>query len=419
MYHCGMEVPVAEGSTIPYIDRLFVEMGDQQSIQSAHSTFSAQMASVAELLQRATARSLVLLDEIGAHTDPHQGAALAYAVIEACRKQHTLTVATTHLSLLKEYAVTTPGVDIAAVACDPRTLTPTYRIIPHHTEESHALRLAARAGVPPAVIDEAERYARTTQGDTHDRVARIVSLENRLTARAAAVESRHHALQEKERSLEERANALLEQKTTAFDTVIAEATALVAQLSAALGRALHQSEIQHELQTARARLREIERTAPTPHTPPPAATPTYRIGDRVTILQNGAVATVIGVDSHQRCELQHNAIRIKLPASQIAPLAHPDPQAHPTVQIETQHTPTASRTIDLHGHRVHEIEAILLRKLDGVIVSGHPQCEIVHGIGSGALCREVARLLKEHPRIRRWEFAPADQGGRGENHSVL
>ena len=425
MYQCGMEIPAERGSSIPITDAIFLVIGDRQSIHSTHSTFSAQMELVAQLLKRATARSIILLDEVGANTDPAEGAALAQAIIEECRRRNALIFATTHLQALKEYALTTPGIKIAAMEFDSTALRPTYRIFNGRVENSYAHLLARRAGLPESTIEEAQRYVSNDERERNARLTKIVSAEREAAQLIQEIAKEKNELRERQAALNERAATLIGERVSQLDKLIKEARQLIEKLTA-----LHSEEqrkvelpkdrvhIQHisaELQHHAKELRNILNESDLDGT----FSHRFKVGDKVRIKQNGMLATILAHSSDNKWELQCNAIRITLAASQIEPSSNLNNQdvpygaaSHNEVHLQKPRAST-SRLQDIRGLRIIEVEPALYHHIDDMCCLGYNECEILHGVGSGAVRAEVKRLLAAHPQVSHWQPAPPERGGTG------
>ncbi|HYC78870.1 MAG TPA: endonuclease MutS2, partial [Planctomycetota bacterium] len=223
MFQSGLHVPVADGSEMPVLDDVFADIGDEQSLSQNLSTFSAHVRHVAEVLRRAGPRTLVLLDELGAGTDPVEGAALGQATLDRLRALQAPAVVTTHLGQLKTYAFQRPDVENACVDFDPETLAPTYRLSVGRPGNSNALVIARRYGMPEEVVAEAERLARPNQDGAHElidrlRDARVAAEDARRTsedlladarAKLAEAETRRREAEAEKGRLESEADASL------------------------------------------------------------------------------------------------------------------------------------------------------------------------------------------------------------------
>ncbi len=208
MNQFGMEIPAADGSALPLFDAVYADIGDEQSIANSLSTFSAHMRNIARIVAASTSRSLVLLDEIASDTDPAEGSALAMALLDRLREVGALTVATTHLGVLKNYGLTTPGVTNASVSLDPATLAPTYRILMGVPGESHALEIAARNGIEAATIARARRYVDAGSTELTRAIRELAGRQREVNDRIEALEKERRQAETERRRLSEREEEL-------------------------------------------------------------------------------------------------------------------------------------------------------------------------------------------------------------------
>ena len=190
MNQFGMEIPAAEGSTLPLFDGIFADIGDEQSIEQSLSTFSAHIGNLSRIVRRVTSRSLVLLDELGAGTDPQEGVALAMALLDHFLAAGCLVLVSTHHGILKNYGATRPGAQNASMGFDRQTLGPTYRILMGVPGESHALEIARRSGLPESVLSSAESYLDDERTDISRLVSNLAERQNKLVK----AEEEHKAL---------------------------------------------------------------------------------------------------------------------------------------------------------------------------------------------------------------------------------
>ncbi len=422
MYHCGMEVPAEEGSQLPIANAIFLVMGDQQSIHDARSSFSAQMSLIAQLVNQATSHSVILLDEIGSNTDPTEGAALAQAILEECRRRSALTVATTHLPLLKEYAISTSNVRIAAMEFNPQSLKPTYRILPNSLESSHAHSLAARAGLPPSIISEAQNYLENRDQQRELRLSAILSAEKEAGQQKRVVARKRAELNKQQRALNAREEELIGSRIGALEQLLREARRLLERLSASSLTSRQKAELRKERQLqeelkkgsgTHAQYLEQSRKEDKIEN---LSSHYFKVGDKIRMRKNGMIATIIAPASNNHWEVQCNSIRIRLAAADIEWVSEKGEHSPTSFSFSKKGfcSATRSRSLDVRGLRVAEVEAQVLKHIDELCCNNCTECEIIHGVGGGAVRAEVGRLLNEHPRVEHWEYAAPNQGGMGK-----
>ena len=444
----GLHVPAAPGARIGAFDALLADIGDAQDLREHLSTFSAHVANLAEIVASAGPRSLVALDEVGVGTDPSEGAALAQAVLEVLADAGARVVATTHYNLLKEMAEVDARFANASVEFDPETLAPTYRLRLGAAGSSSALAVAARMGMPSAVLERAgallEREDRRLDRMLAELGASRAALEReraeagRLRAEGEAARDEYRVKLER---LQERRDRLFGELRADLDRSFKDAHAQVA----AVIRSLQQGTSAQGAAHARERLLALEQRAKeaaaeaasggpdaSEARSEPEASEVQRVdwsrvrpGDRVT-LRGGRPATVLALpDRRGRARVQVGTARMEIPAEQIGAAAADArasaPRAAPTrVRFElASREPAASARLDLRGLRVDEALARVERALDDAATSGAARVAIIHGLGTGALRGAVREHLARSPYVIRAEDAESGEGGDGVTIAVL
>ena len=447
----GLFVPAAAGARVDLFDEVTAHIGDEQDLREHLSTFSAHMANLARIAREAGPRSLVVLDEIGVGTDPGEGAALAQAVLEALADAGARVVATTHYALLKEMAEVDPRFANASVELDPETLAPTFRLRMGLPGASSATAVAARMGMPQAVIARANEIL-----DREDR--RLDRMLAELGASRAALE-REQREAARLRAESETARAEVRERLERLRARRDELThAMRRELDAAF-RAAHAevATVIRELQRggtaqgaarARERLLALEQAPPAPDAggagaalgadaagalaegaeagggrapaPEPVDWRLARAGDAVT-LRDGASAVLLALpDRRGRAAVRVGSARVLVPAERVAALRRTGPAPPPRVAFETAAGRGAGdlpagdgARCDLRGLRVDEARDRLAADLDRALAAGRSRLEIVHGVGTGALRRLVREELAGSALVARIADAAPDQGGDG------
>ena len=417
MHQAGLPIPSGDGSAIPATGNVWADIGDDQSIAQSLSTFSGHLTSIQRILLGAVSGDVVLLDEAGAGTDPAEGAALAAAIIEELRIRGCRVLATSHYAELKQYAHVTPGVVNGSVAFDLATLAPTYRLEIGAPGGSQAFAIAARLGLPQALLDSA-RTRRSDQGATLD-----AALAAAADAERAAREARQVAEGLQERAADSLAQAVelrratergaAEERRLAIADAQEAAVAIllrVAQLREALesgGLTPEVLAVAKELEvavksTAAAGVDEesISKAELSPSTLVAA------IGSDV-VLRSGARGTLLEVDG-TNATIALGRMHSSLPISDISKiLPSKKLSARPAVRMSVA---LASAKLDLRGARVEDALVALEARISDVLLAGGEQLEIIHGVGTGALRDAVRRKLRELPEVR--EVRSADEPGR-------
>ena len=394
MAQSGIVPPIGPRSTLPVFDGVFADIGDRQSIAASLSTFSAHVAVLRDMLERAGSGSLVLLDEIGSGTDPAEGAALAAAVLKTLTRRRAVTLATTHLGALKQLAAETVGIVNASLQFDAETLTPTFRLLKGVPGRSYGLAIARRLGIAAEVLDIAERAVpdrertldallATVEARARELEARereLAAGEHRVREDAARVDARGEEVAGREREVQARARGLEQAARDQTRAYLLEARKKVEE---ALGRA----RAAVDEATAREARKLVERAI--------EETETRETG-------KGKGETWLSLE-----ELRS----LTQPAPTGAPRRVPSP-ARPARGGERL-SETATSEVSLRGLRVDEAEARLVKALDDAVLADLPYLRVIHGKGTGALRQLVHDILSADTRVARFGFAPPNQGGHG------
>jgi DNA mismatch repair protein MutS2 len=456
MAQSGLHVPAAEGARLPVFRCVFADIGDKQSIEANLSTFSWHVTNIAGMDRALQTPALVLLDEVGAGTDPLEGGALAMAVIERFKERGATVIATTHYDSLKSYASTTPGVVCAAFGFTPDGFEPTYRLAYGSPGRSLALEIAARLGLPEQVIATARRFQSDREAQLAAHLARMdaelhaLEHDRRLLARErtqlaeqdARFRQRDEALRRKEEQVRQRIDARVEEHLRdarrEIDAVVEDVKRRAAVLVSQAARrttAAHAPISTGETGAVRAEARaaldgiaERVRTEVTPGEAPPAPTapaqPAIRPapGDRVAVGPLGLEGTVAAVYDRE-AEVNVRGKRLRAAFDDLRPLGAPAGggrtgparaaalQGSVVVQVHA-HESTATE-LNLIGCTVDEAVTRVDKFLDEAILGELRQVRLIHGHGTGQLRRGLAQFLADHPLVARFGPAPPDQGGAG------
>ena len=451
MAQAGLHVPAEQGSRLPVFRSLFADIGDAQSISASLSTFSAHISHVVSMDHELALPSLVLLDEIGAGTDPIEGSALGIAVIDHFRARGAHLIATTHYDSLKSYASTTPGVTGASFGFDPGTFAPTYRIVYGSPGRSLAIEIAARLGMPASVIaaarenlsepekrlaehlkridDDLRQVEQDRQGLARERAA--------VTEAAMKVRSREDSVREREDKLRRRLDAKLDDRLrdarVEIDAVVeglkAKAAALSDQAAVRLrtgerlrAAGLNTGETGAVRAEARAALDEIANRLKGGAAPEPTASVEHPAsvepGTRVIVGGLGLEGIVTEVQS-EHADVDVRGKRLRVALKELRVIGGPAPTATVSISVDLQPREGLLSELNVIGATVEEALERLERFLDASMSSDLRELRIVHGHGTGQLRRAVAAFLKNHPLVERFDAAPQNQGGGGATVVVL
>ena len=416
MAHAGCHVPAEPGARLPLTDQVLAVIGDEQSLAQNLSTFSSFVRQIREILATATARSLVLLDELGAGTDPAEGAALGAALIEALLDRGARVVATTHLEPLKVFAEVTPRCRNASVAFDAERLEPTFRLEYGRPGPSYALTIGERLGLPAPVIARARTHLTEASRRIETLIAELAARERAAEARLAEAARREaeaaaaleHARQALARAEAEASRLRREAHAQARDVVV-EARRRVGQ---ELERLKAEETTRRRAQEAYHRLRAAEAEL-TPPTGPSADAGAPASGE-VRLRGLGLRGRVVAEDEGT-VTVQAGSLTVRVPKSELeaAPEAAGRRRAPPTPAVSLPSRYDVPRELHLLGRTTDEARAAVEKFLDDAVLAGYDAVRVVHGKGTGALKRAVEACLRGHPLVARFRPGAPSEGGAG------
>jgi DNA mismatch repair protein MutS2 len=437
MAQSGCHVPAKDGARLPIFTRVFAIVGDDQSVAENLSTFSAFVKQLREVLEDVDDHSLVLLDELGAGTDPDDGAALAQAVLESLAESGALCAASTHLEPLKAFASTFPKARNASVEFDPERLEPTFRLLYDRPGQSYALSIGARLGLPPALIERAHAHRSTQQRQLQELLARLDDRDRKEAEHAALLERR----EAESAGLLSRAQAELEAARKSARETVAKAKAEAQRLLADVRRAVNEEwerlrkgeKTRAELEDSRKKLRETERGADTvvgEHVPALEDQPAAA-GDRVEVGHLGLKGEVVSVDG-QSATVLAGTVMVKVPLQALRVLP-PHPSPSPKGERERESwtrvrggagitlpgKSAVSGEMHLIGRTTDEARDLLEKYLDDAFLAGLGSVRIIHGKGTGALRRAVEEVLSAHPLVAEHRPGSPQEGGAGATVATL
>jgi DNA mismatch repair protein MutS2 len=422
MAQAGMAIPAQTGSRLTVFTHVFADIGDEQSIEQSLSTFSSHMTHIVRILQEATPHSLVLLDELGAGTDPEEGSALARALLAHLRESGIPTVATTHYSEVKLFAHNTPGITNASVEFDLETLSPTYELTIGLPGRSNALAIARRLGLPRSIVDAAEAMIRpdSLAADTllsEIRAARDAArkaqqraeaLERMAAAREAELRAQLAHIEEARRRVLNEARAQAEAELAALRAEIAHLRSRLERSSPDATHIRFLAEAEKALQARQEALQPV----PVPVEAPPPPTGPLQVGDIVWVHSLNSTGVVHSLLDENEIEVQMGAFRLKVPISGVELRGRPTP-APATEASSRRAGPSPGMELDLRGRRSDEALAALDRYLEQAYLADLPWVRIIHGKGTGALRQAVREALRSHPLITGFRSGDPGEGGDG------
>ena len=434
MAQYGFLIPAHESSSVCCMQEYLVDIGDEQSIEQSLSTFSGHMKRITEILQLAGPDTLTLLDELGAGTDPAEGAALAVSILEKLRRMGTLLMATTHYAELKVYALETPGVVNASCEFNVESLMPTYKLSVGVPGKSNAFLISAKLGIPEDVIDAARAHMSNDDKRLDSVLAQLDDMKLRLKkAEDEAETARHQAENALESAKKERDNLVKQgeeelerarkQARDMIQKVQNDAYALTDEL-----RRLQKDEKASAAQRA-VRAREIARrdtekllAGAASRQPVAEYVPLkeVKVGQEVVIAELNQTAVVMArPDKDGMVEVRAGILKTKVPLSglkapdkmQKKPRQVQTPRTHTRVQLD--HDRKASLELNLLGYTVEEAIGEVDRFLDGAVMRGQHTVYIIHGLGTGALRAGIQKHLRTHRQVKSFRLGGYGEGGSG------
>ncbi len=433
MAECGLHIPAGDGSVLSTFDSILADIGDEQSIAQSLSTFSSHMRTIVDVVAQCDDRTLVLFDELGAGTDPAEGAALAMAIIEFCRKMGSRVIATTHYAELKLYAMRTKGVINASCEFDVETLQPTYKLLIGIPGKSNAFAISRKLGLSEDILKEAYDLVGKSDKDFEDVLSQLEQQRQlmesarmeaeRLRQETAKIkqqsEEYHAQLQkEKEKAMEaarKEAQYIIEEARAAANIASEELKALRKQLqdsADATGINARQAELRRNLNEVEDKLR-----ASRPREERPQPTRGILVGDTVELLKLGTKASVIAINRDGTYQLQAGILKLNAKADEIYLLENENPYkqkgGRPKHSGREMKMTAMSSEVDLRGMDAVEAICVLERYLDEAMRSNISPVRIIHGKGTGTLRAAVQQSLKKNKYIKKFRLGMYGEGEDG------
>lgn len=425
MAQSGLQIPALDGSEMAVFNHVFADIGDEQSIEQSLSTFSSHMVNIVEILKDVDYKSLVLFDELGAGTDPQEGAALAISILDEVHQRGARVIATTHYPELKAYGYNREGVINASVEFDIETLSPTYKLLIGVPGRSNAFEISKRLGLADRVIERAKGFIDTETNTVENMIASLEEsrrqaedeLQEAESLRKAA-EKLHKELQNQILEFNEQRDRLYEKaEQKAAETVDAakeEAEEIIRQLRK-MSRHQHALVKEHELIEAKKRLEgavpTLEKSGKKPVNQKKAQT--FTPGDEVKVISFGQKGTLIEKVSNNEWQVQMGIMKMKVKENNMEYIGSPKPvETKPlaTIKGKDYHV---SLELDLRGERYEDALIRVEKYIDDALLAGYPRVSIIHGKGTGALRQGVQEYLKNHRSVKNIRFGEATEGGTG------
>lgn len=433
MAECGLHVPVGDGTCLSTFDSILADIGDEQSIAQSLSTFSSHMRTIVDIVSQCDNRTLVLFDELGAGTDPAEGAALAIALIEFCRKMGSCVVATTHYAELKLYAMRTKNVINASCEFNVDTLQPTYRLLIGIPGKSNAFAISRRLGLSDEILKEASDLVSKSDRDFEDVLSQLEQQRQqmeqarreaeRLQQETAALklQSEEYHLQiqkERDKALEQarrEALQIIEDARRTANAASEEIKSIKKQLEASAdtqGINQRQAELRRSLNDAESNIRanQAEKIRPEP-------TRAVMVGDTVELLKLGTKASVLAINKDGSYLLQAGILKMTAKPDEVYLLEQENPYkqkgARPAHSGREMKMAAMSSEVDLRGMDTVEAICVLDRYLDEAMRSNLSSVRIIHGKGTGALRSAVQQSLRKNKFVKKFRLGVYGEGEDG------
>ncbi len=431
MAECGLHIPVRDGSHISVFEHVLADIGDEQSIEQSLSTFSAHMRNIVQVVEQCDRDSLVLFDELGAGTDPAEGAALAIALIEFCRKCGSKVAATTHYAELKVYAMRTPGVINASCEFDVETLKPTYKLLIGIPGKSNAFAISRRLGLPEEIITAARNTVSQNDLDFEDVLNQLEQQRQQMeSAREEAEALRAETEKTKKQSdayyaeikkqkekaeqqARREAQIILDEARRTANAVYDELKALRKQMkdvADAQGINQKQADLRRQLNEAEAKLspRKEQVSRPKPSR-------AIKAGDTVELLKLGTKATVLAVNKDGTYQLQAGIMKVNVKPDEVYLLENEPTQVKKFIDKTRREFKNEAQSpeLDLRGMDALEASAVLTIFLDNAYMANLQQVRIIHGKGTGVLRKMVHDELKKNRHVKKYRLGVYGEGEDG------
>ena len=433
MAQCGLHIPADSGSAVRVFHRVLADVGDEQSIEQSLSTFSAHMSNIVQILREVDDQSLLLFDELGAGTDPIEGAALAIAIIESARSQGALIAATTHYAELKTFAMTTAGVENASCEFDVQTLRPTYRLLIGIPGKSNAFAISRRLGLDESVIQAAQQQMDSDSVRFEDVLTQLEEKRQRLEKAQAEADRLWRQREEdarKARTFREQMEKAKENARTKGEAeakrIVRQAQAQADEIFAQLDQLRRQQQKQinfQELNDAKAAVRhslnqaqEALHLRSEPQEPAYAPSRPIEVGDLVELPGVKMAASVLAVNNDGTLLLQAGKMKMTVKSQQVR-LPEGQPKKKPAAPVggspKLNLQSRAASELDIRGYETLEAESVVENYIDSAVMAKLGTVTIIHGKGTGALRKAVHEMLKRNKAVKSFRLGRYGEGEAG------
>ena len=427
MAQSGLFIPAEEDSQVGVFEQIYADIGDEQSIEQSLSTFSSHMNDIIAIMKNVNSETLVLIDEIGAGTDPEEGASLAISILDFLRKKDAKIMVTTHYPELKLYGYNRPRTTNASMEFDLKTLSPTYRLqigIPGH---SNAFAIARRLGMREDVVKNAQELMSDEDSDINKMIAKLNAQTKAATTARNRLETSLDRSQKLEQKLQQALDWYNQRVQKQLDFAQERANEIIAKRRKKADKIIEQLEQQknvgikeNKIIEAKGELNSLERQANNLAHNKVLQREKRRhhvsIGDRVKVLSYGQTGTITKQLSEHEYEVQMGIIKVKVSDRDVDRIDNSQSTAKPKRLVRATSAVRRSNAhseLDLRGQRYDEAMTNLDRYIDSVLLAGLDTVTIIHGIGTGAIRKGVWQYLRSSNHVKNFNYAPANEGGNG------
>ncbi len=425
MAQSGIPIPALDGSEVALFESVFADIGDEQSIEQSLSTFSSHMVNIVDILKKYNDKSLILFDELGAGTDPQEGAALAISILDAVHGTGARVMATTHYPELKAYGYNRPGVANASVEFDIETLSPTYKLLIGVPGRSNAFEISERLGLPNHIISQAQTFTGTDRGEVNSMIASLEDsrrqaerdaeetevklekakrLKDDLEQKLAEYDEKKEKLEQKAK---EKARKIVEEARREADEIISELRKMQSNT--------HKLVKEHELIDAKKRLDEALPNNPVLKKQKKLNEQAKELksGDEVKVLSFGQKGTLLEKVSKTEWSVQIGMLKMKLDEADLEYIKPEKQKQSVSVNAVRGRDSHVKLELDLRGERYEDAILRTEKYIDDAILANYPRVSIIHGKGTGVLRQAIQQYLKNHSRVKSYRFGEAGEGGHG------
>jgi DNA mismatch repair protein MutS2 len=413
----GIPVSADCSCTFPLVNEILVDIGDEQSIESSLSTFSAHVSKISEILERADSKTIVLVDELGTGTEPVQGSAIACSVLKDLKEKGSLVFATTHLTDIVGFVHKTDGMVNASMEFDQKTLTPLYRLKVGEPGESHALEIARRYGLPERIIDFAKKMLGTIEAEFHSLIADLKEKRVRYEEALKEVKRKMTESEEKEKLLKERLAEAEKHKKDILEKAYEEAHTIISNTKRQVYAILEEAKRKKSrdaIKSLEKTHKEIDEKLRESRKEPSLSIDEMKEGDVVFVRSIGYDVKVVKIDKrHNRLWVKAGSIDVEVHLSDIGPKKGKAPESKKVIDKITDEEEAVPLVLNIVGLRVDDALSALERFLNHASMAGIGEVTVVHGIGKGVLIRAVSEYLTGHPLAKQFRSGEVTEGERG------